>query len=101
MPKDLPLLPRRPLCERVFPRAKLRVTRLDLQLSQPRLVCERGSLSVNLQVRPPEKAMQQPQPARLPRALFCLRDALQEKAIRPESATALAKYKCRQIQQQR
>jgi hypothetical protein len=100
MPKDLPLLPRRPLCERVFPRAKLRVTRLDL-LSQSRLVCERGSLSVNLQVRPPEKAMQQPQRARLPRAFFCLRDALQEKAIRPESATALAKYKCRQIQQQR
>jgi hypothetical protein len=45
--------------------------------------------------------MQQPQPARPPRALFWLRDALQEKVIRPESAIALAKYKCRQMQQQR
>jgi hypothetical protein len=44
MPKDLPLLQRQPLRERVFPWEKLQVTWLDLLLLQPRLVCERASL---------------------------------------------------------
>jgi hypothetical protein len=39
MPQDLLLLPRLPLCERVFQWERLQVTQPDLQLSQPRLVC--------------------------------------------------------------
>jgi hypothetical protein len=45
MRQDLPLLQRLPLCgRRVYPWEKLQVTRLDLLLLKPRLVCERVSL---------------------------------------------------------
>ena len=100
-PKDLPLLSRRPLCERVFPWEKLRVTRQDLLQLQPRLVSESASLWAKPQVRQPLRQMMRSQPARPPRALFWPRDVLQEKAIRPESVTALAKHKRRQTQPQR
>src|SRR2546430_16058215 len=64
MPKDLPLLQRRPLRGRVFPWVKPQVTRLDLLLLQPRLVCEPASLWAKPRVRQPVKAMRR---AQLPR----------------------------------
>jgi len=65
MLQDLPLLPLRPLYECVFPWGKLQATRLDLQLSQPRLVCERASLSAKSRVRRPVKTMLRFPPPRL------------------------------------
>jgi hypothetical protein len=61
MPKDLPLLQRRPLCGGVFLLGTLQVTRLDLLLLQPRLVCERASLWAKPRVILPLKAMQRSQ----------------------------------------
>jgi len=52
MPKDLPLLQRPPLSERVFPWGKLQVTRLDLLLLQPRLSYAPVSLALSLVIRP-------------------------------------------------
>ena len=52
MPKDLPLLQRPPLSERVFPWGKLQVTRLDLLLLQPRLSYAPVSLALALVIRP-------------------------------------------------
>jgi hypothetical protein len=100
-PKDLPLLPRWPLPGRVFPWGKLQVTRLDSLLLQPRVVCERASLWAKPRVMQLPTATRRSQLPRSPGALFWPRDVLQEKAIRPESATVLAKYKCRQIQRER
>ena len=96
MPKDLPLLQRPPLSERVFPWGKLQVTRLDLLLLQPRLVCERASLWEKPRVRQPQKAMRQSQlprlSSRLSYAPVSLALAL---VIRPDWATDLAQYKLR------
>ena len=52
MPKDLQLLQRPPLCERVFRWGKLQVTRLDLLLLQPRLSYAPVSLALALVIRP-------------------------------------------------
>ena len=96
MPKDLPLLQRRPLCGRVFRWGKLQVTRLDLLLLQPRLVCERASLWAKPRVRQPLKAMRRSQlprlSSRLSYASVSLALAL---VIRPDWATDLAQYKLR------
>jgi hypothetical protein len=98
MPKDLPLLQRRPLCGRFFPSEKLQVTRLDLLLLQPRLVCERASLWAKPRVMQPLKAMRRSQLPRLSSQLsyapFSLALAL---VIRPDWATDLARYKLRRI----
>ena len=98
MPKDLPLLRRRPLCGCVFPWGKLQVTRLDLLLLQPRLVCERASLWAKPRVMQPLKAMRRSQLPRLSSQLsyapFSLALAL---VIRPDWATDLARYKLRRI----
>ena len=67
MPKDLPLLQRPPLSERVFPWGKLQVTRLDLLLLQPRL-----SYAPDVSLAP-------------------------SLMVRLESATDLAQYKLRRI----
>src|SRR6266566_2021707 len=97
MPKDLPLQ-RRPLFGRVFPWGKPQVTRLDLLLLQPRLVCERASLWAKPRVRPPQKAMRRCQLPRLSSRLsyppVSLALAL---VIRPDWATDLAQYKLRRI----
>src|SRR6267154_987824 len=98
MPKDLPLLRRRPLRGHFFPWGKLPVTRLDLLLLQPRLVCERASLWAKPRVRPPQKAMRRSQLPRLssrlsyPPVSWAL--AL---VIRPDWATDLAQYKLQRI----
>jgi hypothetical protein len=96
MPKDLPLLQRRPWCERVFPWVKLQVTRLDLLLLQPRLVCERASVWAKPRVRQPLKAMRRSQlprlSSRLSYAPVSLAAALM---VRPDWATDLAQYKIR------
>ena len=93
MPKDLPLQ-RRPLCGLVFPWEKLQVTRLDLLLLQPRLVCEPASLWAKPRVRRHQKAMQRSQlprlSSRLSYAPVSLALAL---VIRPDWATDLAQYK--------
>jgi hypothetical protein len=98
MPKDLPLLQRPPLFERVFLWGKLQVTRLDLLLLQPRLVCERASLWEKPRVRQPQKAMRQSQlprlSSRLSYAPVSLALAL---VIRPDWATDLEQYKLRRI----
>jgi len=98
MPKDLPLLQRRPLCGRVFPWGKLQVTRLDLLMLPPRLVCERASLWAKPRVMQPLKAMRRSQLPRLSSlfsyAPFSLALAL---VIRPDWATDLARYKLRRI----
>jgi hypothetical protein len=98
MPQDLPLLLLRPLCERVFPWEKPQVTRLDLQLSQRQLVCERASLSAKSRVTPPVKAMWRFLKPRLSSPLSCVPDVSSALApvIRPDWATDLAQYKLRQ-----
>ncbi len=99
MPKDLPLLQRPPLCERVFPWGKLQVTRLDLLLLQPRLVCERASLWAKPRVMQPRKAMRRSQLPRLSSRLSYAPDVSLALAlvIRPGWATDLAQYKLRRI----
>ena len=98
MPKDLPLLRRRPLCERVFPWGKLQVTRPDLLLLQPRLVCERASLWAKPRVMQPLKAMQRSQLPRLSSRLSYAPVSLAlSLVIRPDWATDLAQYKLQRI----
>ena len=98
MPKDLPLLQRPPLFERVFPWGKLQVTRLDLLLLQPRLVCERASLWAKPRVRQPLKAMRRSQLPRLSSRLSYSPVSLAlSLVIRPDWATDLAQYKLRRI----
>jgi hypothetical protein len=99
MPKDLPLLPRRPLCGPVFPWGKLQVTRLDLLLSQPRLVREPVSLWEKPRVRRPLKAIRRCQLPRLSSRLSYALDVSLALAlvIRPEWATHLPQYKLRRI----
>jgi len=95
MPKDLPLLQRRPLRGRVFPWVKPQVTRLDLLLLQPRLVCEPASLWAKPRVRQPVKAMRRSQLPRLSSRLSYAPDVSLALAlvIRPDWATDLAQYK--------
>jgi hypothetical protein len=97
MPKDLLLLRRRPLCERFFPSGKLQVTRLDLLVSQPRLVCEPSSLWAKPRVMQPLKAMQRSQLPRLSSRLSYAPDVslALSLVIRPDWATDLAQYKLR------
>ena len=94
MPKDLPLLQRRLLRGRFFPWGKLQVTRLDLLLLQPRLVCERASLWAKPRVMQPQKAMRRSQlprlSSRLSYAPVSLALAL---VIHPGWATDLEQYK--------
>src|SRR6266581_9649508 len=94
MPKDLQPLQRRLLRGRFFPWGKLQVTRLDLLLLQPRLVCERASLWAKPRVRQPLKATRRSQlprlSSRLSYAPVSLALAL---VIRPDWATDLAQYK--------
>jgi hypothetical protein len=99
MPKDLPLLHRRPLFERVFPWGKLQVTRPDLLLLQPRLVYEHASLWAKLRVRQPQKAMRRSQLPRLSSRLSYAPDVslALSLVIRPDWATDLAQYKLRRI----
>src|SRR5882724_751527 len=95
MPKDLPLLQRRPLGGRVFPWGKLQVTRLDLLLLQPRLFCERASLWATPRVRQPLKTMRRSQLPRLsPRLSYA---PVSLALVRPDWATDLAQYKLQQI----
>jgi hypothetical protein len=99
-PQDLPLLQRRPLCgRRVYPWEKLQVTRLDLLLLQPRLVCERASLWAKLPVRQPLKAMRRSQRPRLSSRLSYVPDVSLAVApvIRPDWAIDLAQHKVRQL----
>jgi hypothetical protein len=99
MPKDLPLLQRPPLSERVFPWGKLQVTRLDLLLLQPRLVCERASLWAKPRVMQLLKATRRSQLPRLSSRLSYAPDVSLALAlvIRPDWATDLAQYKLRRI----
>ena len=99
MPKDLPLLQRPPLSERVFPWGKLQVTRLDLLLLQPRLVCERASLWAKPRARKPLKAMRRSELPRLSSRLSYAPDVSLAPSlmVRLESATDLAQYKLRRI----
>lgn len=98
MPKDLPLLQRPPLSERVFPWGKLQVTRLDLLLLQPRLVCERASLWAKPRVIQPLKAMRRSQLPRLSSRLSYAPVSLAlSLMVRLEWATDLAQYKLRRI----
>jgi len=98
MPKDLPLPQRRLLRGRFFPWEKLQVTRLDLLLLQPRLVCERASLWAKPRVMQPQKAMRRSQ---LPRLWSRLSYAPVSLALalvtRPGWATDLAQYKLQRI----
>src|SRR5512132_2321938 len=96
MPKDLPLLQRPPLFEHVFPWGELQVTRLDLLLLQPRLVCERASLWAKPRVRQPLKAMRRSQLPRLSSRLSYAPVSLAlSPVIRLDWATDLAQYKLR------
>jgi len=95
MPKDLPLLQRRLLRGRFFPWGKLPVTRLDLLLLQPRLVCERASLWAKPRVMQPQKAMQRSQLPRLSSPLSYPPVSLA--LVRPDWATDLARYKLQRI----
>jgi len=95
MPKDLPLLQRRPLRGRVFPWVKLQVTRLDLLLLQPGLVCERASLWAKPRVMQPQKAMRRSQLPRLSSRLSYAPVSLA--LVRPDWATDLAQYKLQRI----
>jgi len=100
MPQDLPLLQRRPLCgRRVYPWGKPQVTRLDLLMLQPRLVCERASLWAKPRVMQPLKAMQRSQLPRLSSRLSYEPDVslALSLVIRPDWATDLAQYKLRRI----
>jgi hypothetical protein len=97
MPKDLPLLQRPPLFERVFPWGKLQVTRLDLLLLQPRLVCERASLWAKPRVRQPLKAMRSQLPRLSSRLSYSPVSLALSLVIRPDWATDLAQYKLRRI----
>src|SRR6476469_4994115 len=98
MPKDLPLLQRRPLRVRVFPWGKFQVTRLDLLLLQPRLVCERASLWAKPRVRQPLKAMRRSELPRLSSRLSYAPVSLAPSLmVRPEWATDLAQYKLQRI----
>lgn len=94
MPKDLPLLQRPPLSERVFPWGKLQVTRLDLLPLQPRLVCEPASLWAKPRVMQPLKARRRSQ---LPRLSSRLSYEPVSLVIRPDWATDLAQYKLQRI----
>ena len=73
------------------------MTRLDLLLLQPRLVCERASLWAKPRVRQPLKAMQRSQLPRLSSRLSYAPDVSLVLAlvIRPDWATDLAQYKLR------
>ena len=75
------------------------MTRLDLLLLPPRLVCERASLWANRRVRQPKKAMRRSQLPRLSSRLSYARDVSLALAlvIRPDWATDLAQYKLRRI----
>ena len=95
MPKDLPLLQRRLLRGSFFPWGKLPVTRLDLLLLQPRLVCERASLWAKPRVMQPQKAMQRSQLPRLSSPLSYPPVSLA--LVRPDWATDLAQYKLQRI----
>ena len=95
MPKDLPLLQRRLLRGRFFPWGKLQVTRLDLLLLQPRLVCERASLWAKPRVMQPQKAMRRSQLPRLSSRLSYAPVSLA--LVRPDWATDLAQYKLQRI----
>jgi hypothetical protein len=85
---------------RVLPWGKLQVTRLDLLLLQPRLVCEPASLWAKPRVRQPLKAMRQSQLPTLSSRLSYAPDVSLALAlvIRPDWATDLAQYKLRPIQ---
>ena len=97
-PKDLPLLPRRPLSGRVFPWGKLQVTRLDLLLLQPRLVCERASLLAKPRVMQLLKAMRRSQlPSLSSRLSYAPVSLALSPVSRPGWATDLAQYKLRRI----
>ena len=100
MPPESALQQRRLLRGRAFPWGKLQATQLDLLLSQPRLVCERASLSAKPRVRPPVKTMWSFLLPRLSSRLSYAPDVSLALA-RPDWATDLARYKCRQIRQQR
>src|SRR5712691_7538149 len=95
MPKDLPLLQRRLLRGHFFPWGQLPVTRLDLLLLQPRLVCERASLWAKLRVRQPQKAIRRSQLPRLSSRFSYPPVSLA--LVRPEWATDLAQYKLQRI----
>jgi hypothetical protein len=97
MPKDLPLLQRRPLRGRFFPWGKLQVTRLDLLLLQPRLVCERASLWAKPRVMQLLKAMRRSQLPRLSSRLssYAPVSLALSLMVRLEWATDLAQYKLR------
>jgi len=99
MPQDLPLLQRPLLRGNFFPWGKLPVTRLDLLLLQPRLVCEPASLWAKPRVRQPVKAMRRSQLPRLSSRLSYAPDVSLALAlvIRPDWATDLAQYKLQQI----
>ena len=99
MPKDLPLLQRRPLCGRVFPWGKLQVTRLDLLLLQPRLVCERASLWAKPPGRQLMKAMRRFQLPKLSSRLSYAPDVSLAPSlmVRLDWGTDLARYKLRRI----
>src|SRR5258708_12983033 len=94
MAAGLSVVEGRPLCARVFPWGRLQVTRLDLLLLQPRLVCERASLWATPRVRQPLKTMRRSQlprlSSRLSYAPVSLAAALM---VRPDWATDLAQYK--------
>ena len=96
MPKDLPQLQRWPLRERFFPSGKLQVTRLDLLLLQPRLVCERASLWAKPRLRQLLKAMRRSELPRLSSRLSYASVSLAlSLVIRRDWATDLAQYKLR------
>ena len=70
------------------------MTRLDLLLLQPRLVCEPASLWAKPRVRQPQKAMQRSQLPRLSSRLSYASVSLAlSLVIPPGSATDLARYK--------
>ena len=72
------------------------MTRLDLLLLQPRLVCERASLWAKPRVRQPLKAMRRSQLPRLsPRLSYVPVSLALALVIRPDWATDLAQYKLR------
>src|SRR5258708_28257843 len=95
MAAGLSVVEGRPLCARVFHWGRLQVTRLDLLLLQPRLVCERASLWATPRVRQPLKTMRRSQLPRLsPRLSYA---PVSLALVRPDWATDLAQYKLQQI----
>ena len=97
MPQDLALLQRQPLCgRRVYPWGKLQVTRLDLLMLPPRLVCERASLWAKPPGRQLMKAMRRFQLPRLSRLSYASDVSLAPSLmVRLDWGTDLARYKLR------